>query len=82
MFRFVSLLEKHADDLARTLSREHGKTHAESVGSIRRGIEVVEFACGIPTLTMGDCVHNLAQDVDCETFADIPALAARILEAR
>ena len=68
MFRFVSLLEKHADDLASTLSREHGKTHAESVGSIRRGIEVVEFACGIPTLTMGDCVHNLAQDVDCETF--------------
>jgi malonate-semialdehyde dehydrogenase (acetylating)/methylmalonate-semialdehyde dehydrogenase len=68
MFRFVSLLEQHADDLARTLSREHGKTHAESIGSIRRGIEMVEFACGIPTLTMGDCVHNLAQDVDCETF--------------
>ncbi len=68
MFRLVSLLERHADDLAQTLSREHGKTHAESVGSVRRGIEMVEFACGIPTLTMGDTVHNLAQDVDCETY--------------
>lgn len=68
MFRLVSLLEKNADDIARTISREHGKTHAESLGSIRRGIEMVEFACGIPTLTMGDTVHNLAQDVDCETY--------------
>ncbi|MCG8408521.1 MAG: CoA-acylating methylmalonate-semialdehyde dehydrogenase [Phycisphaerales bacterium] len=68
MFRLVSLLEKNADDVARIISREHGKTHAESLGSIRRGIEMVEFACGIPTLTMGDTVHNLAQDVDCETY--------------
>ena len=68
MFRLVSLLERHAGDLARILSREHGKTHAESVGSVRRGIEMVEYACGIPTLTMGDTVHNLAQDVDCETY--------------
>jgi len=68
LFRFVSLLEEHAEDLARTISREHGKTHAESMGSVRRGIEMVEFACGIPTLTMGDTVHNLAQDVDCETY--------------
>ncbi len=68
MFRLVSLLEKHADAIARTISREHGKTHAESLGSVRRGIEMVEFACGIPTLSMGDTVHNLAQDVDCETF--------------
>ncbi|MCZ6682546.1 MAG: CoA-acylating methylmalonate-semialdehyde dehydrogenase [Planctomycetota bacterium] len=68
LFRYVALLEKNADDLARTISREHGKTHAESVGSVRRGIEMVEFACGMPTLTMGDTVHNLAQGVDCETF--------------
>ncbi|HKQ48086.1 MAG TPA: CoA-acylating methylmalonate-semialdehyde dehydrogenase [Phycisphaerae bacterium] len=68
MFRLVALLEKNADNLARTISLEHGKTHAESVGSVRRGIEMVEFACSIPTLSMGDTVHNLAQDVDCETF--------------
>jgi malonate-semialdehyde dehydrogenase (acetylating)/methylmalonate-semialdehyde dehydrogenase len=69
MFRLVSLMEKHARDIARTLSREHGKTYAESLGSVRRGIEMVEFACGIPTLSMGDTVHNLAQDVDCETYS-------------
>ncbi|MFH1419473.1 MAG: CoA-acylating methylmalonate-semialdehyde dehydrogenase [Planctomycetota bacterium] len=68
MFRAVALMEKQADDLARTISREHGKTYAESVGSVRRSIEMVEFACGMPTLTMGDTVHNLAQDVDCETY--------------
>ncbi len=68
MFRLVALLEKNAADIARTLSREHGKTHAESVASIRRGIEMVEYACGIPTLSMGDTVYNLAQDVDCETY--------------
>jgi len=68
MFRLVALMEKHAEDLARTISREHGKTHAESIGSVRRAIEMVEFACGMPTLTMGDTVHNLAQDVDCETY--------------
>ncbi|MBK8267302.1 MAG: CoA-acylating methylmalonate-semialdehyde dehydrogenase [Planctomycetes bacterium] len=68
MFRLVALLEKNADQIARIVSREHGKTYSESVASIRRGIEVAEFACGIPTLTMGDTVHNLAQDVDCETY--------------
>ncbi|MEK6644437.1 MAG: CoA-acylating methylmalonate-semialdehyde dehydrogenase [Planctomycetota bacterium] len=69
MFRLVSLLEKNADSLARTLSLEHGKTLAESVGSVRRGIEMVEYACGIPSLSMGETMHNIAQDVDCETYA-------------
>lgn len=69
MFRLVNLLEKNADNLARIVSLEHGKTYAESVGSVRRGIEMVEFACGIPTLSMGETMHNIAQDVDCETYA-------------
>ncbi|HUN82085.1 MAG TPA: CoA-acylating methylmalonate-semialdehyde dehydrogenase, partial [Phycisphaerae bacterium] len=69
MFRLVALLEKNAEELARIVSLEHGKTHAEAVGSVRRGIEMVEFACGIPTLTMGDTLHNIAQDVDCETYS-------------
>jgi malonate-semialdehyde dehydrogenase (acetylating)/methylmalonate-semialdehyde dehydrogenase len=69
MFRLVALLEKNAENLARTISFEHGKTHAESVGSVRRGIEMVEYACSIPTLTMGDTLHNIAQDVDCETYS-------------
>jgi len=68
MFRYVSLLEKNVDNLAKTVSREHGKTHSEAIASVRRGIEMVEYACGLPTLTMGDTVHNLASDVDCETY--------------
>lgn len=68
MFRLVSLLEKNAEHIARTISIEHGKTHAESVGSVRRGIEMVEFSCGMPTMMMGDTTHNIASDVDCETF--------------
>lgn len=68
MFRLVALLEKNAEALARTISLEHGKTHEEAVGSVRRGIEMVEFACGIPTLSMGDTIHNIAVDVDCETY--------------
>lgn len=68
MFRYVNLLEKNIDNLAKTVSREHGKTHAEAIASVRRGIEMVEYACTLPTLTMGDTVHNLASDVDCETY--------------
>jgi malonate-semialdehyde dehydrogenase (acetylating)/methylmalonate-semialdehyde dehydrogenase len=68
MFRYVSLLEKNVDNLAKTVSREHGKTHAEAIASVRRGIEMVEYACPAG-LTMGDTVHNPASDVDCETYS-------------
>jgi malonate-semialdehyde dehydrogenase (acetylating)/methylmalonate-semialdehyde dehydrogenase len=68
MFRLVALLEKNAESLARTVSLEHGKTHAEAVASVRRGIEMVEYACAMPSLVMGDTLQNIAQDVDCETY--------------
>ncbi len=67
MFKFKSLLESHGEELARTVSREHGKTLAESRASVNRGIEVVEFACGIPSLMTGESIDNLARSVDCET---------------
>jgi malonate-semialdehyde dehydrogenase (acetylating) / methylmalonate-semialdehyde dehydrogenase len=67
MFRFRSLLEKNADEIARVVSREHGKTFAEAKASVNRGIEVVEFACSIPSLIAGETVENLASGVDCET---------------
>src|SRR5207244_3641571 len=50
------------------VTREHGKTVAESRASVQRGIEMVEFACGIPSLIMGQCVQNIAAQVDCETI--------------
>ena len=51
----------------RLVTREHGKTLAEARASVQRGIEVVEFACGIPSLLMGQALPNIARDVDCET---------------
>jgi malonate-semialdehyde dehydrogenase (acetylating) / methylmalonate-semialdehyde dehydrogenase len=67
MFRFRELLEKHFEDLATIVTREHGKTILESRAEIQRGIEMVEFACGIPSLLMGQSLENLAASVDCET---------------
>src|SRR5580698_11401 len=66
-FRYRQLIEQNFDKLCQIVSREHGKTHAEARGSVYRGIENVEFACGIPTLLMGDTLENLARGVDCET---------------
>ena len=67
LFRFRGLLEEQAGELARLLTREHGKTREESLGEIRRGIESVTHACAIPTLMMGDTLENIATGVDCET---------------
>jgi len=67
LFRYRDKLESHADELARLVTREHGKTLAESRASIQRGIEMVEFACGIPSLLMGQTLPNIASNVDCET---------------
>ncbi|NIM52649.1 MAG: CoA-acylating methylmalonate-semialdehyde dehydrogenase [Gemmatimonadales bacterium] len=68
LFRLKALLDRHKDELARSLTLEHGKTVAESEGEIQRGIENVEHACGIPTLMMGDTLEGIARDIDCETI--------------
>ena len=68
LFRLKGLLEQHLDDLAENLTREHGKAVAESRGEVRRGIENVEHACGIPTLMMGTTLEDVAPGVDCETI--------------
>src|SRR5258708_917105 len=67
-FKYRQLVEQNFDRLCQTVSREHGKTHAEARGSIFRGLENIEYACGIPTLLMGDTLENLAGGVDCETY--------------
>lgn len=68
MFKFKALLEQNYENIAKSVSREHGKTFAEAKASAFRGIEVVEFACGIPSLMMGECMENIASNVDCETM--------------
>jgi malonate-semialdehyde dehydrogenase (acetylating)/methylmalonate-semialdehyde dehydrogenase len=67
LFRLKGLLDAHKDELARDLTREHGKTVAESLGEIQRGIENIEHVCGIPTLLMGETIEDVASGIDCET---------------
>ena len=78
MFRFKELLEKHFEDLSRIVTREHGKTLDESRGSVRRGIEVVEFACGAPSLLMGEALENIASGIDCDTIRQPLGVCAAI----
>jgi len=64
LMRFRELMEAHKKDLARLVSEEHGKTRIDAEGSITRGIEVVEFATGIPHLLKGEFSDNVGTDVD------------------
>lgn len=67
LFRVKILLEDAFEDLCLGIATEHGKTLSEARGDLRRGIEVVEFACGIPSLLMGECLENIARGIDCHT---------------
>jgi malonate-semialdehyde dehydrogenase (acetylating)/methylmalonate-semialdehyde dehydrogenase len=64
MFRFRDLLERHAGELAAILTAEHGKVLTDAAGEVRRGIEVVEFACGIPDLLKGEFSDQVGRGVD------------------
>jgi len=68
LFKFKELLERDFEELSRIVTEEHGKTLDEARGDVRRGIENVEHACGIPTLMMGDTVEDVAAGIDCESF--------------
>jgi len=67
LFKFKALMEDNFEELIRRNTREHGKTLSESRGDVKRGIEMVEFACGVPSLMMGESMENLARGIDCET---------------
>jgi malonate-semialdehyde dehydrogenase (acetylating) / methylmalonate-semialdehyde dehydrogenase len=64
MFNFKGLIEKHMDELAHMLSAEHGKVVADSKGDIQRGLEVIEFACGIPHLQKGEYTEGAGPGID------------------
>jgi malonate-semialdehyde dehydrogenase (acetylating)/methylmalonate-semialdehyde dehydrogenase len=64
MFALRDLLNRHDDELAEMISREHGKTVPDAKGELQRGIEVVEFACGIPHLLKGEYSDGVAAGVD------------------
>ncbi|MDY0007599.1 MAG: CoA-acylating methylmalonate-semialdehyde dehydrogenase [Spongiibacteraceae bacterium] len=64
LFRYQSLLEQHRDELAAMITREHGKVLSDARGELGRGIEVVEFACGIPQLLKGEHSTDVGRGVD------------------
>ena len=65
LFRFKALLDEHVDELAGLITSEHGKVLADARGEVTRGIEVVEFACGIPHLLKGEYSDSVGSGVDC-----------------
>lgn len=64
LFKFKALVEEHTDELARLIAGEHGKVFSDAKGEVVRGLEVVEFACGIPHLQKGEHSTNVGTGVD------------------
>ena len=64
LFKFKELIEKHHDDLAATITREHGKVFSDAKGEVVRGLEIVEFACGIPRLLKTEFTDNIGGGID------------------
>jgi malonate-semialdehyde dehydrogenase (acetylating) / methylmalonate-semialdehyde dehydrogenase len=68
MFALRDLVERHVDELAGIVADEHGKVFSDAKGEVIRGLEVVEFACGIPTLVKGEYSEQVSTDVDAYSF--------------
>jgi malonate-semialdehyde dehydrogenase (acetylating) / methylmalonate-semialdehyde dehydrogenase len=64
LFAFRELVSQHRDDLARLITAQHGKVHADALGEVGRGLEVVDFACGLPHLLKGGYSEQVSTDVD------------------
>ena len=64
LFKFKEIIEKNSDQLTKLIVQEHGKVYEDAKGSLTRGLEVVEFACGIPHLLKGEFTENVGTDVD------------------
>jgi malonate-semialdehyde dehydrogenase (acetylating)/methylmalonate-semialdehyde dehydrogenase len=64
MFKFLELLNQHRDTLAHLITAEHGKVFTDAQGEVTRGIEIVEFACGIPQLLKGDYTEQVSTGID------------------
>ncbi len=78
LFKLKNLLEEHFEELSRICTTEHGKTLDESRGSVRRGIECVEVACGSPSLMMGYGLENIASGIDCTVIRQPVGVCAAI----
>jgi malonate-semialdehyde dehydrogenase (acetylating)/methylmalonate-semialdehyde dehydrogenase len=68
LFRLKVMLEGEFEALARSVTLEHGKTLIEARGDVRRGLENIEYACGVPSLLMGESAENIARGIDCDSI--------------
>ena len=68
LYRYKMLLEQHAVEIAAILTRENGKTADDARAEVRRMIQMVEVACGMPSLMMGDSLNDVAAGIDCKTI--------------
>jgi malonate-semialdehyde dehydrogenase (acetylating)/methylmalonate-semialdehyde dehydrogenase len=64
LFKFKELIEQHQDDLAAAITREHGKVFSDAKGEVTRGLEIVEFACGVPQLLKTQFTDNIGGGID------------------
>ena len=78
MFNFKRIIEERMDELARVITAEHGKTFLDAKGEIQRGLEVVDFACGIPQLLKGEYTEQIAAGMDAWTMRQAVGVCAGI----
>ena len=78
MFKYKALIEEHADELAAIITSEHGKVISDAHGSLTRGLEVVEFACGIPQLLKGEYTEQVGRGIDAWTYRQPVGVCAGI----
>jgi malonate-semialdehyde dehydrogenase (acetylating)/methylmalonate-semialdehyde dehydrogenase len=78
LYRFKALLEEHFEEMARIVTTEHGKTLDEARGSVRRGIECVEVACGAPSLMQGFGLEDISAGIDCHVVRQPLGVCAAI----
>src|SRR5437773_3525496 len=78
LFRYRELMSQHADELIRLVTKENGETIEESKGDVRRGLEVIEFCCGIAHISKGESVPQLADELDAITMREPIGVCAGI----
>jgi malonate-semialdehyde dehydrogenase (acetylating) / methylmalonate-semialdehyde dehydrogenase len=78
MFKLREIIDSRADQLAAQITAEHGKTHSDALGEVARGLEVVEFACGIPHLLKGETTENVGGQVDAHSMRQALGVVAGI----
>ncbi len=78
LFAFRELVNAHATDIAELITDEHGKVLSDALGEVQRGLEVVEFACGIPSLLKGDYSDQVSTDIDTFSFREPLGVVAGI----